>query len=74
MKEVAKELAVIKEGILDVGGFKIRCYVCNDGNRYFNADDISGFFEALGDGLNFTDDDAMDIAKFIHGVGDLPAD
>ncbi len=68
MKEVKEELKVIKEGVMDIGGFKMRCYVCNDGKRYFNADDIAAFFDELGNGLELSEENAMDVARFIHGV------
>jgi len=60
-------MKAIKESVLDISGFKMRCYVCDDCNRYFNADDVENFFHQLENGLEFTEEDAIHVAKFLHG-------
>lgn len=34
------------EGILDIGGFKMRCYRLNTGENILNAEDVERFFGA----------------------------
>jgi hypothetical protein len=37
-------------GILEISGFKLRCYRLNDGRAVFEAGDLTEFFNALTDG------------------------
>lgn len=34
-------------GVLEIGGFKLRCYRLNDGMAVFDADDVEKFFNGI---------------------------
>jgi hypothetical protein len=36
----------VREGVLDMFGFPMRCYVLNTGQRIFAAEDVARFFGA----------------------------
>lgn len=38
---------VTHHGVLNIGGFELRCYRLSDGQSVFNADDFEGFFGNL---------------------------
>lgn len=55
---------VIREGIIDLGFMKVRCYTTEGGERYLNADDIEELF--MGDhGDKFTEETGMKLAEGI---------
>jgi hypothetical protein len=55
----------ISEATLNIMGTEVRCYVLDNGERIFNADDVEKLFnEAAGD---MTIDEAMKLSLFING-------
>ena len=41
---------VVMRGVLNIAGLSLRCYVLNDGQRIFDAEDLDPFIEALTSG------------------------
>jgi hypothetical protein len=35
------------EGVLEIAGYKLRCYRLNTGQAVFHADDVNAFFDGL---------------------------
>ena len=64
-----KPLVAVWEGVCVIGEARLRCFVCNDGQRYFNADDVHAFFAGMmpdiPDGLP-----EVDAAFALKGGGD----
>jgi hypothetical protein len=38
------QLWATHSGVLDIEGFKMKCYVLSDGTRIFDKDDVEAFF------------------------------
>lgn len=59
----------IAQGVINLGGFKLRTHVLDNGQRVIEADDMERFFKLLETGeINISEADATEFAKFMHGI------
>lgn len=62
----------VAQGVINIGGFKLRTHVLDNGQRVFEAKDFEKFITAFTNGdVDITPKDAEAYAKFMHGSEDI---
>ncbi len=57
------------EGKLTIGGLTMRVYRLDDGRAIINADDMAAFFDAMENGIQFTHEECVELAKQLQEIG-----
>lgn len=62
----------IWEGTVTIAGVTLRCYMLDNHQRIFNADDVQEFYEKMlsDDGPDLTDEELVPLAEFVNGAFD----
>lgn len=55
------------ESSINIAGIEMKCHQLDDGRRIIDVEGVNNFFEALANGLEITESDALALAEFKQG-------